>query len=75
MEDKMLTGDEKKAYQRDYMKRKRSNKGLTEQPVRPSKDVRPIVRPKSAGVAPIYDSKTFGYATKDVPKPAWMSKE
>ncbi len=48
----MLTGEEKKQYQRDYMAKKRSNKGLTENDVRPtemldpgSQNVRPDVRP------------------------------
>ncbi len=42
----MLTGEEKKQYQRDYMAKKRSNKGLTENDVRPTENVRPDVRPK-----------------------------
>ncbi len=60
----MLSGEAKKKYQRDYMKRKRSNK-QTVAPVRP-KNVRPINQ---------MDARTFGYATLDVPEPAWMSQK
>lgn len=37
-----LTSEEKKAYQREYMKKKRSNN----KPVRPGENVRPDVRPE-----------------------------
>ena len=41
---------------------------VTPTPVTPSPDV----TPKSKNVTP-YDARTFGYATRDVPKPKWLA--
>ncbi len=60
-----------KAKQAEYQKKRRL--GMTQPTIipkstpRPPKSVQPVI-PKTL------DAKTFGYATKDVPAPAWMKK-
>lgn len=77
----MLTGEAKKKYQREYMKKHRSNKDnvrpvrpiTSVEPVRPkSKDVRPDVRPTKFVRPTIVEKVRLAVTPYKAPQPAWM---
>ncbi len=56
------------------------SQNVTPTPVTPDRDVTPDVTPKAShpGVPKdviVFSPQTFGYATRDVPTPAWLKPE